>query len=135
MTALGGQVTRSGDELTMVSPSHRHDLTREIDIIEEVARVRGYETIEPQVPTVVMSDAEVPAAYGARERFRAQISFSRGGELDDHLSHVRRRRPPNVRTGRARSLARHWSIPYRSVHMAEDVRSGLVVHLTAKAVG
>jgi phenylalanyl-tRNA synthetase beta chain len=37
-----------------VVPAHRRDLAIEADIAEEIARVRGYETIEPQLPNTLM---------------------------------------------------------------------------------
>ncbi len=36
----------------VVPPSHRPDLQREVDLIEEVARVRGYEAIPTEIPAV-----------------------------------------------------------------------------------
>jgi phenylalanyl-tRNA synthetase beta chain len=46
--------------LTVVPPSWRRDLTREIDLIEEVARIHGYETIP--------EDVGVPMVPSARRR-------------------------------------------------------------------
>ena len=46
--------------LTVVPPSWRRDLTREIDLIEEVARIHGYEAIP--------EDVSVPMAPSARRR-------------------------------------------------------------------
>jgi phenylalanyl-tRNA synthetase beta chain len=46
--ALGievGPIGRGGDGLLCTVPAHRPDLTREIDLIEEVARVRGLDAI------------------------------------------------------------------------------------------
>ena len=46
--------------LVVVPPSWRRDLTREIDLIEEVARIHGYE--------VIPEDVSVPMAPSARRR-------------------------------------------------------------------
>jgi phenylalanyl-tRNA synthetase beta chain len=46
--------------LTVLPPSWRRDLTREIDLIEEVARIHGYEAIP--------EDVSVPMAASARRR-------------------------------------------------------------------
>jgi phenylalanyl-tRNA synthetase beta chain len=40
--------------LVAIVPQHRRDLVIEADIAEEIARVRGYETIEPQLPDTLM---------------------------------------------------------------------------------
>ena len=53
LTALGNQVaSRETGRLVLTPPSWRHDLAREVDLIEEVARVHGYD----QIP----EDASVP---------------------------------------------------------------------------
>ncbi|HBJ38486.1 MAG TPA: phenylalanine--tRNA ligase subunit beta, partial [Planctomycetaceae bacterium] len=54
LAALGCE---AGDELadrvSLRTPSWRHDLTREVDLIEEVARVHGYEKIPEDHPITV----------------------------------------------------------------------------------
>ncbi|MBX7168653.1 MAG: phenylalanine--tRNA ligase subunit beta [Pirellulales bacterium] len=49
---------RTGERIEVTPPTWRRDLTREIDLIEEVARIHGYE----QIP----EDALVPMARSAR---------------------------------------------------------------------
>jgi phenylalanyl-tRNA synthetase beta chain len=52
LTALGCKLTpRSGDIYEVALPSWRLDLTREIDLIEEVARVYGYNKFANSLPT------------------------------------------------------------------------------------
>jgi phenylalanyl-tRNA synthetase beta chain len=45
LEGLGCEVRQGQDALDVVAPSWRPDLEREIDLIEEVARLHGYETI------------------------------------------------------------------------------------------
>ncbi len=47
----------SGDTITCTIPTHRNDLTREVDLIEEVARLYGFDQIpiEPTMQVVVRS--------------------------------------------------------------------------------
>jgi phenylalanyl-tRNA synthetase beta chain len=52
--------TSDASSLVVVPPSWRRDLTREIDLIEEVARIHGYEAIP--------EDVNVPMAPSARRR-------------------------------------------------------------------
>jgi phenylalanyl-tRNA synthetase beta chain len=42
---LGMQLEAVGDALQVTPPSHRFDIAREVDLIEEVARVHGYEAV------------------------------------------------------------------------------------------
>ncbi|MBL9122615.1 MAG: phenylalanine--tRNA ligase subunit beta [Planctomycetaceae bacterium] len=61
LQALGGEVRRSDAEhIEVVPPSWRQDLTREIDLVEEVARIHGYDKIP--------EDVAVPMAASARSR-------------------------------------------------------------------
>lgn len=45
-------VDQKSTRLVVAIPTHRHDLTREVDLIEEVARILGYDTIPATFPTV-----------------------------------------------------------------------------------
>ena len=54
LTALGCDSTDSNDSLSLTPPTWRHDLTREADLIEEVARIHGYEKIPENAPIPVM---------------------------------------------------------------------------------
>ena len=69
LLALGGQLVSAGKEsITIQPPSWRRDLTREIDLIEEVARIHGYDKIP--------EDAQVPMAASHRtdhERVLAKV--------------------------------------------------------------
>jgi phenylalanyl-tRNA synthetase beta chain len=50
LTALGSVATASAaDRVTVTAPSWRRDLTREIDLVEEVARIHGYDKIPEDV--------------------------------------------------------------------------------------
>ena len=44
--------TSNADEWTIAGPSHRPDLTREADMIEEIARVHGVDRFEPTLPAI-----------------------------------------------------------------------------------
>ncbi len=49
LVRLGMTVERAGEGYLVTSPSHRFDITREVDLIEEIARVHGYDDI-PAAP-------------------------------------------------------------------------------------
>ncbi|MEM8668297.1 MAG: phenylalanine--tRNA ligase subunit beta [Planctomycetota bacterium] len=61
LSALGCQPKGTGNDAEYVPPSWRHDLTREADLIEEVARIYGYDKIP--------EDAPIPVAPSSRRPF------------------------------------------------------------------
>lgn len=40
------------DNITVTSPSYRLDVSKEVDLIEEIARIYGYDNINPVMPTI-----------------------------------------------------------------------------------
>lgn len=66
LAALGCQVSGAGDQLTVVPPTWRSDLSREIDLIEEVARIWGYDRIPENVavPLVLAQPRRKDEAVG-----------------------------------------------------------------------
>jgi phenylalanyl-tRNA synthetase beta chain len=64
LARLGMSVEPSGDGFRVQAPSHRFDISREVDLIEEVARIHGYDAI----PAVALrgDHAMLPAGEGAR---------------------------------------------------------------------
>ena len=58
LTRLHMHVTSCGpDKLAVTSPSHRFDIISQIDIIEEIARMNGYDTIPVTYPLVSLVSA------------------------------------------------------------------------------
>lgn len=65
LTALGCQANGTSNDIKYVPPSWRHDLTREVDLIEEVARVHGYDKIP--------EDSPIPVAPSSKRDFDTAI--------------------------------------------------------------
>ena len=77
--------------LVALIPGHRRDLAIEADIIEEVARVRGYETLEGRLP-----DTGMPAFRPDPQRLigpAPDLALGRGPERAHHPWPHRPRRP------------------------------------------
>ena len=63
LTKLGFEIAeRSDDIFTVIIPSFRPDVEREIDLIEEIGRIHGFEHIPTQLPT-----GEIPLKFQAPE--------------------------------------------------------------------
>lgn len=73
LTALGNEVTTGEDQLTVVPPSWRRDLTREVDLIEEVARIHGYDHI-PEDQPVAMAVSSTPKIDQTAQRVRHALT-------------------------------------------------------------
>jgi phenylalanyl-tRNA synthetase beta chain len=71
---LGGVVERTGDDLSVRAPSHRHDLEREIDWIEEIARLHGYDRIPEAVPVCAMAPAVAPPTRPFEANVRGRLA-------------------------------------------------------------
>lgn len=50
LTRLGMEVTVSGDSWQVIPPSYRFDIAIEVDLIEELARIHGYDNIPSNPP-------------------------------------------------------------------------------------
>ncbi|MFW2388968.1 MAG: phenylalanine--tRNA ligase subunit beta [Polyangiales bacterium] len=69
--SLGCSITEQSESaVTAVAPSWRPDLGREVDLIEEVARVRGYEHIPTAVPRVHPSESGTAGLLKFVDRLR-----------------------------------------------------------------
>ncbi len=66
LTALGLTVATGSDSLTAIAPSWRHDLSIEEDLIEEVARVIGFDNLQTTLPGGSGAGAYVLGETGRR---------------------------------------------------------------------
>ena len=74
LVRLGAEVTTSTDgSMAVTAPSHRHDLEREVDLIEEVARLRGYDTIAAVAPPLTRTEPVSRALGAAAARVRSAL--------------------------------------------------------------
>ncbi len=74
LTNLGFKVIESEeDRITVEVPSWRKDISREVDLIEEVARITGFEKIPDSVNLRVWADP-IPESYLKRRKLRSILS-------------------------------------------------------------
>jgi phenylalanyl-tRNA synthetase beta chain len=69
--------TRDGDDFIITPPSHRFDLEIEEDLIEEIARLNGYENIPSPAPRGLLS--MLPQTEQARSLARVRQMLADGG--------------------------------------------------------
>jgi phenylalanyl-tRNA synthetase beta chain len=76
LVALGNkEQAKKSDSITVLPPSWRRDLTREIDLIEEVARIYGYEQI-PEDVAVPMAASTKRLIDRVHEKVRGVLTAS-----------------------------------------------------------
>lgn len=71
---LGCSVAPAAGGLRVTPPNARPDVTREVDLIEEVARIRGYDQIPTQVPQIAPSSEGTPIAIRFARRLREAVA-------------------------------------------------------------
>lgn len=113
LTALGCEVseTRVGDdtargvsgretaaELKVVPPTWRADLSREIDLIEEVARIHGYDQIPENVPVPIGVATPRPKDLALQQARRALSGYG----IDEAMT-------PSVVSANLEEVASFWS--------------------------
>lgn len=73
LSRLGMRVTRAGKDLRVTPPSWRFDVAREVDLIEELARVIGYDKIPSKRPSIQMAPASVTETRINESRIRSAM--------------------------------------------------------------
>ena len=73
LTSLGMKVRRTANGWRVVPPAYRFDVRCEVDLIEELARVHGYEKITPTRPRMEMRARALPEARLTTSRLRTAL--------------------------------------------------------------
>jgi phenylalanyl-tRNA synthetase beta chain len=74
LRALGLEVSQSGDGWEVLAPTFRVDLTREVDLIEEVGRHYGFDKLEPAFPPVTAPPPPPDARVSRDRRVRSSLT-------------------------------------------------------------
>ena len=113
-TALGMQVELSGEGWRITAPSSRFDIEREEDLIEEVARIFGYDNIPTHTPAGALVLAIEPEARINELALREQLA-ARGYYEAVNLSFV------------AADLLTRWGFTERLVPLANPLSADLAI--------
>jgi phenylalanyl-tRNA synthetase beta chain len=73
LSRLGMVLQQRGEEFSVTPPSYRFDIAIEEDLIEEIARVYGYQRITPLPPQATMSILPQPEALNPLARLRQTL--------------------------------------------------------------
>jgi phenylalanyl-tRNA synthetase beta chain len=73
-TRLSLPFVRTADAFTVTPPSYRFDIEIEEDLIEEIARVYGFERIPAVPPTATAAMRAVPESHRSLHAIRAQVA-------------------------------------------------------------
>ncbi|MEO8810307.1 MAG: phenylalanine--tRNA ligase subunit beta [Rhodanobacter sp.] len=112
--ALGMQVAVTPDGWKVTAPSGRFDIEREEDLIEEVARIHGYDNIPTTAPAGALTLAIEPEARIAEPALREQLA-ARGFHEAVTLSFV------------SADLLAGWGFHERLVPLANPLSADLAV--------
>ena len=74
LTQIGCQITSTGDSLEVTIPTWRPDLTGTAELVEEVARLHGYQHIPSELP-----NAPASAGLTSRQRLRRRVGLALAG--------------------------------------------------------
>ena len=113
-TALGMQVEATGEGWRITAPSSRFDIEREEDLIEEVARIFGYDNIPTHTPAGALVLAIEPEARINELALREQLA-ARGYYEAVNLSFV------------AADLLARWGFVDRLVPLANPLSADLAI--------
>ncbi len=135
LTAIGCVVSPKGDRLAVQVPSNRPDLTREVDLIEEVARIVGYDRfpdeLRPQRLGVVPdAPSEIQAGrlrrtltgLGLHEALTVPLgpcADSDCVEIQNPLSKEEAFLRPALLPGLVRGVEHNWRMQQRDVRLFE----------------
>lgn len=122
LRALGMRVETVADGWQVTPPSRRFDIEIEEDLIEEVARVHGYERVPTRTPSGELRLGMRAEAQLAPQRLRAQLA-ARGYREAICYSFV------------ARDLLQRWSLAAAAVALANPLSADLAVMRTALLPG
>ncbi len=73
LKSLGMTLKKSGKNWRVTAPSYRFDISREVDLIEEIARIHGYDKLPDQHPRIEMVAPSVPESALPDRRLRALL--------------------------------------------------------------
>ncbi len=122
LESLGMQVTATAEGWTAIPPSSRFDIAIEEDLIEEVARIHGYDRIPAQAPRGEISAVAIPEDRIAVAALRGQLA-ARGYSEAINYAFV------------ASDLLKTWGLDESAIALANPLSAELAVMRTSLLPG
>ncbi len=122
LESLGMQVSTTSEGWTAIPPSSRFDIAIEEDLIEEVARINGYERIPVQAPRGEITPAAIPEDRIALAALRQQLA-ARGYSEAISYAFV------------AADLLKSWGLDEAAIALANPLSAELAVMRTSLLPG
>lgn len=129
LRALGATVSGRGPQVRrVIPPSHRFDLQNEVDLVEEIARLSGYDSVPATMPAIGAGGPGMGPTRDVEQRLRERI---RGAGFDEMVTLAMVSAQENADfpglpelTGRAVGLANPLSV--ESAELRRSLLPGLV---------
>ena len=86
LSRLGFKVTAKAGVLTVIPPSHRADISQDVDVIEEIARMIGFDHLPSKMP--VIKAINIPVNKRPREIKDAIRRVLIAGGVDEIITHT-----------------------------------------------
>jgi len=135
LVSVGFVVAPKNDRMAVQVPGWRPDVTREVDLIEEVARLKGYDEFPVEMrsfrPSTVPNDP-VESLKGRARRLLTQLGLSeartislvaagseRAQAILNPMSAAEVRLRESLLDGLARAAGRNWSVRERDIRLFE----------------
>lgn len=84
LRALGASVSGRGPQVRrVVPPTHRFDLQTEVDLVEEIARLVGYDAVPASAPAIRASGAGLGPIHDVEQRLRGRLA---GAGFDETIT-------------------------------------------------
>ncbi|MZH40907.1 MAG: phenylalanine--tRNA ligase subunit beta [Nitrospinae bacterium] len=76
LARLGMEMTETSETMQVKIPSFRPDLLREVDLIEEIARIDGYDKVDTVFPVAQVRPVKIPALQKIIKKAREVFCYS-----------------------------------------------------------
>jgi phenylalanyl-tRNA synthetase beta chain len=113
LRGIGCKLALVSDGFEVEAPTHRPDITREVDLIEELARLTGYDGLPSALPRIVPSEQGTPEAIRIVRRLRESAAAA---GLDEAVTYA-------FISARELTAARAPELALRIVNPLSDERS------------